>query len=237
MNRTSNEQAALLRAEYEHRFAEVLFNATRYHRQADYVHSLFTVMIAGATFMAVRIPTSPATLDTSMGWLVLLILTGGLAFELHLVTSIMDALFMLNLNGARLAAIERRLNESVADETLTWDSAIIPLFFNAKNVRTKSWIRPAYLVATWATVLFGTALGILVLLCQVLLPQAAPYYGAMTLLLGGFHCYQWWLLQTSGLQAIRHRVSSVSGVWEAEIALDQRLARSREAPPQSRRSP
>lgn len=217
---------SLLGAEYEHRFTEVMFHSARYHKQADQVYLLFVALLTGATLVLTKAPTiSPSSITEPMGLLYLLLLSAALGLVLMLPTAMMDSLFMIYLNGARLAAIEQLLNKAAQAEVLVWDARIVPFFFGPQFTRSQHWLKPQHVVAWWAAVLFCIVLATLGLLCWMLVPDAFLWFSGALIVVAGAYIYQWWRLQGKGLRLARVHVYRFSGATWAQTDEPERTWR------------
>lgn len=228
MNTASEErEIELLRAEYEHRFSEIMFHSARYHKQADYVQLFATVLLAGATFVIKSEVQSGLARqfggDEGSSLLFLLLLILALVVELHLVSSLLDSLFMLYLNGSRVVTIEKKLNELVKKDVLIWDSKVIPYFFHPHRTNVGTWVRPDYFVGLWSCSIFGTILILLGFLSEMLIPDWYTYYISALFLLGVVHIHQWIKLATTGVHFIHVHMSMLSGQPDATSSTETKL--------------
>lgn len=204
----------LLLAEYEHRFEEVIFHSTRYHKQTDFVHLFATVLVGiGALLLTNQVPPALGNRPTEdLAIFFLLLLVVALILELYLFSTLMESLFMIYLNGSRIAAIEEQLNKFVDSKILVWDSVVIPYFFSPRLLYSRGWIKPHYLVGLWSFLLFGSILAILTCICFFIAPQAFPYYFIAVVVFGVVHIQQWLALLTTGAKLTYAHVQSLSNL-------------------------
>ena len=212
MSTTPNDSKDLLRAEYEHRFTEIMFHSTRYHKQIDFVR-LFATLLLGVGALLLTNKASPALIHRSAAVLEVfyfLLLIMALILALYLFSTLMESLFMIYLNGSRIAAIEQQLNQLAGRRMVVWDSVIIPYFFSPSVLYSKAWIKPHYLVGVWSFLLFGSILGILACFCSFIVPRAFPYYLVSVIVLGLFHVQQWLALLTTGTRFAHMHMTRLS---------------------------
>jgi hypothetical protein len=184
--------------EYDHRFQEVLHHLERYDKQADYLNLFLTSIIAGAGILfsdKLRVYLTPT--------LIFVFLLFGAAFVFYLFSAIVNSLFMIYLNGGRIAGIEREINERTGSNILNWDSVAMPHFFKLKPIGKDLWVRPTVLAGLWIFIIFLLICGILCFLCFQFAPAQARFYIPAMAFLAIFHIYQWALLNSVGLKEVR----------------------------------
>jgi hypothetical protein len=155
----------ILLKEYDHRFAEVMTYSERYHKQTDILNVAITVLIAAGTYLlkdksqtsSCLVPfISPQPDPYSNIWVAaFLIACAVLVF--YLLSQILNSLFLIKLNGARLAAIEQKLNKLSKEDLLIWDSEAIPHFFGQPlwSSNSKGWVPPTVIIALWLLIILS----------------------------------------------------------------------------------
>src|ERR1700682_6364808 len=205
---TAPSATDVLLKEYDHRFNEVIFHSERYNKQADVLNlfltsavALGTLIFSGSTKSFLGLSMSVPKEDNALIHCGFLIFAGLLVF--FFFSSILNSLFMIYLNGSRIASIEKQLNISVGKEILTWDSMAMPHFFRMKPMGKHQWIRPPILAGLWIFLIFILIGVALCFLCYRFAPKFGWYYIPAIAMLVSFHIYQWKLLNTIGLEEMR----------------------------------
>jgi len=135
----------LLTKDYDHRFSDVMFHSERYHRQVSFLQLYIAALLAVS---GVRISGSAENLPEGFrvgsgvlkaAYLIFLILGACIAF--YLVSNLLDALFMVYVNGARASILESKINDIVDDRLLIWETTIIPEMFDVRFKNLGVWIR------------------------------------------------------------------------------------------------
>lgn len=194
----------ILLKEYDHRFQEILHHLERYDKQADYLNLFLTSIIGvGGLLFSDKMRgylTSSSTIKPQWIYASFLVFGGFLLF--YLFSSIVNSLFMLYLNGGRIAAIEIEVNERFGECLLNWDSVAMPHFFRLKSVGKGLWIRPTVLAGLWILLIFLLVCGILGFLCLEFAPELSLLYIPVITFLAVFHIHQWALLNSVGRSTI-----------------------------------
>lgn len=216
----------LLTKDYEHRTSDAMFHSGRYHRQANFLQlflaTLIAVSAAARTFEFRRPGNLERLLEPvspKLVYALLLCIAVGIAF--YLFSNVMEALFMIFMNNARLSALEKRMNSLVEEELLVWHSKIVrELLEDSKFARRESgtWSRvPRYLslpqfhVLFWSVVTFSLVMVLLsILFWAVVQNQLVWVYVAVVLLLTGYHFWKLMKLNRSDFKSLRTDVHSLS---------------------------
>lgn len=141
-------QSDILLAEYKARTDEITHLSTRYSTVMMSAGVLISVVLVASGFsfqwLTPGFPKTNPELGNSLRQILAVVLP---AFLLYLITSAMDALHLIMINGLRRAELEKRLNQLSGDELLIWDLKVIPELFIKQNVCLKClWIKPNILV-------------------------------------------------------------------------------------------
>jgi len=191
----------ILLKEYEHRFTEVMHHVERFEKQTDYLQFFVTAAAAlGGLVLSGKLPIERPN-DLKLAWAGCLLFGSFLAF--YLFSATMNSLFLIYLNGGRLAAIERVVNSTLGKTILTWDSFAVPHFYALKPVSRYLWVRPIVLSGTWIfliLILFCLALSVLWI---KFVDVANYFYLAFIWIAAPFHIYQWAALNSEGIREIR----------------------------------
>ncbi len=208
----------LLTKEYELRTSEAMFHSQRYHRQARYLQLFIVVLITiygalvsgGTATVQARLPESVGVGVADV--ILFIFLALGICIAFYLFSNLLDALFLIFINGARLSALETKINLFVREEILIWDKEIIREWLGTSVVRSKVWVMPPLLVGIWSFLIFLGIATTLSALCYILLPGIFWIYSLVILLLILFHFYQLIALNTTGIKALRKSIFTLSGL-------------------------
>lgn len=229
-----SEKLDILIKEYDTRTAEISDATQRYHRQTNftYLYTSVIISITGLLSSSKEARDNLLSLQAAVGsldiiYLLLLSLAAMIGF--YLFSSTMDSLFMLTVNGARRAALERMINEELGENTMEWDNRIISHLLSKSFVGVGLWVKPNLLVAVWIFLFFIATNVLLGLLSFVLVAHLAIIYTAILSILAAFHVFQWYMLTCTGNKYIVHVVENnpyPGGRTPATIAMLNHMKRS-----------
>lgn len=210
------QEIDVLMKEFDHRFTEMMFHSQRYHKQADYISLYISTVIAVGVLIFSDKTAAFLTNHTVLGVHALPILYGmflvfGILVVFYFFTSIMASLFMTYLNGVRMSAVEKLINEKMQRELLVWDTKIIPHFFEIGFVLEKGWLNPNTLVGIWIFLLFLFVASVFSVLCYLFLRQIFWFYFPVVVAASLFHIYQWVQLLSVGIATMKHEIDRFSG--------------------------
>lgn len=226
MNDDNKTNIDILLKEYDHRFQEVLLHSKRYHKQSNYIYIFTSIIIAVCTLIfskntqeaIINFGLDKQTLNTFL--IFFLIISISIAYYFY--STIMEALFVIYMNGSRIAFIEESINKITGKDILVWDSKLIPRFFNPRLMYKKGWVSPNIISGIWA---FLFLLIITIALCitsYMILGINALFYIIPVSLLTVYHISQWILLHTVGLQSIRENIYHLDSYIDAKKKLSTR---------------
>jgi len=167
----------LLLKEYSNRFDEMKFHSSRYHTQSNIVYIYFTAIISISSFILTNNTLFNKVLSQHQlqPIFVLLILVLALITAYYLYTLMQDALCMIFINGSRIGAIEKLINNRVKRDLLVWDSEIISKYHCNRWIY-KGWIKPSFIMSFWAFLILTILTILLCFICYILIkPYFLPY--------------------------------------------------------------
>lgn len=214
----------ILIEEYKARTAEIINENKRYHRQTDFTHLYFTVIIAICAFLSpndklndflTKINSNINADSLALFYFIILFLAAMIGF--YLFASVTDALRTLYLHSLRRGAIEKLLNIGVGQKLLVWDSEIIfSHLFSDKIIRDKKgiccWVKPNILVAFWVFIFFITANLMLCFLCSVIAKKYLLFYSLVAGIGTVFSIHQWFALHSVGYLQMRQEIGVEYGI-------------------------
>jgi len=213
------KHADILLKEYDHRFSEMMAYSDRYHKQTDILNAAITISIAVGAYLFKDKAAQPswslipfiATKPNSYSSLVIAcFLMAGAILVFYLLSLSLNSLFLVYVNGARIAAIEQKLNRLSKEKLLIWDSFAVPHFFGLRfhSSSPEYWIRPTVVVAFWLVLmLISVFLGLCVLAFKYTdLWFALTYTAAVSVLLI-LHFLLWRKLHKVGREELREYFS------------------------------
>lgn len=212
------KRTEILLKEYDHRFSEITAYSERYHKQTDILNVAITISIAVGAYLSrdksqepssCLVPFIPAQPTSYSSLLVGWFLTIGAILLFYLLSLIMNSLFLVYVNGARIAAIEEKLNKLSRQKLLIWDSEAIPHFFGLRFHSSCSlWIRPTAIVGSWLfVILIFASLGLCVLAWKFTARWFFWVYSITIAILFIFHLVSWLTLHLVGRKELREYFS------------------------------
>lgn len=197
----------ILLKEYEHRFAEIMLHSQRYQKQADFLNLFLTSVVAVAALIFSGKTTewlkSYEILQGSEAWILYCgFLFFGSLFLFHIFSSILDALFLIHINGASLGALEVKINHLSGSDLLTWEHQTVPHFFGPKQIYIGRGLKPNVLAGAWMVLIFILLCAAFCGMSLIFIQPIAYIYTPLVLFLMFFHLLQWRSLLTSGFRAI-----------------------------------
>jgi|GEM_PF-4166467 len=163
----NKDKIDILLNEYDHRFQEIMNNSKIYNQQVNYINMFLTGILGIITIVFTK--KDVLDLSTINIYIIPFLLIFILIFVNFLFNTLNDSLLWIFLNGARIAVIEKKINEYVNDDLLIWDSSIVPTYQNIKNrfFRTKG-LKSNYLSGFYTVLIMLFVYGLLSFLCYYL---------------------------------------------------------------------
>jgi hypothetical protein len=208
-------RSELLLKDYDHRRQELSSLVDRYVRQGEVVTGYLTVLAT----LAVSLIAPPAGIlgliasRVNSSYFCGTVLSLGVAIAYFLISNLMEILNLIQIQAARSAAVEKKLNGLAGEELLVFDSEIIPFVYGAKKWRHGWSINPPILIGVWASAILTIAMTLLVLLSLARMPGLfTSLYAICVVLFLVFHAQQWWSLVTVRRAFVYDYIFTASGV-------------------------
>lgn len=198
-NNILDKEIEVLLKEYDHRFEEVIFHSSRYHKQSNIVYGYIMFLIAFSSFLM----ENKDFINNIKGLFLFLLLIFALTFAYYLYTIMQDALFMIYLNGARISSIEKSINKILNNELLLWDSEIMKMFNEEQMGAQKGWIKPSFTMVLIAFIMVVILYIILSLICYFYARDYFYYFLITSSILLTFIVLQTLKLNTVGVEFIK----------------------------------
>lgn len=202
----------LLIKEYDHRFTENSQYIGIYHKQLDFFKIFVTVMVALVSNVFFNEPVQefihnhPAQMEIACHFLIVI----ALLTIAYFYNTLMTVLFLMYINGARMASIEKKINTLFGDDILLWQHRIIGHFYDISTLRTKWWFNPNHLHGLTIFILIIVLSFAILMLCGMVLPKFLFFYCFIIIPCTIFYIGQWILLNQEGAKYIYQSVEKLS---------------------------
>jgi hypothetical protein len=196
--------------EYGTRTQEIEFHSGRYHRITGYVQTYLAALSSLGTYIYLtesEIFEKAAKSTTALfHFEIITVLAFLTVFLFFLQSAMMDALYMLMINGNRVGVIEKKINETIETSAMEWENKVIPFALTDQWWVANGSVRPQLFVFVSTFILFVFAIGVLCFFASKYAFTYLGYYSVPTVLFGTFFLWQWVQLSMVGSVYLKNSI-------------------------------
>ncbi|TAL69299.1 MAG: hypothetical protein EPN82_07090 [Bacteroidetes bacterium] len=212
-DKNQNRIIDVLLKEYEDRRNENSWHTERYHKQIKFVTIYFSILISIISLLSnlnnkeiLNKAIIIENLSINYDIIIYIILIVAPVLGFYLFTVVLDALFMLAINGIRAGIIEIKINKLVDNSILVWNHKIISNLFSLDKTHYKSWIKPNLLLSIWVFIIYLAVNISFCIFCYYSANSMFFIYSYILIALTIFHLYQFLAFHLIGVQHISDEI-------------------------------
>jgi hypothetical protein len=129
-----------------------------------------------------------------------------------ILSYLLDKLFMIYINGARIKVIEKLLNKETNSNYLIFEKKIIPYFHSSKLFQVNGFLKPPYLVSFWMILIVLIYSFLLCYLCFLIANTFFVVFSLCIFFFTTITLYQFYSINTVGTELITKQNYKLSGL-------------------------